>query len=164
MSVCITGILLPIPSSTPQMSKSASFTQASKALPNFSPIWLRFPRGVCLSLWIPTKQALMASLCITWVNHIPLRKICILCCTSCEVKWERSQTWHHSSSQKRNGCLCTALLNYVELNLLKAMSDISSYKSSSINLQPKRVIKKKKCICLCHDAVQIVLSWQQFHS
>lgn len=32
------------------------------------------PRGVCLSLWIPTKQALMAFLCLTWVNFIQLWK------------------------------------------------------------------------------------------
>lgn len=105
MSVCITGIRSLILSSTPQMSKSASFTQASKALPNFSPIWLCFP-GVCLSLWIPTKQALMASLCITWVNCFPLRKICMLC-TGYDRKWERTQTWHHSSPCQRNWCLCT---------------------------------------------------------
>lgn len=62
----------------PQMSKSASFTQASKTLP-FLPYDFASQGGVCLSLWIPTKQALMASLCITWVNYTLLRKICMLC-------------------------------------------------------------------------------------
>ena len=57
----------------PQMSKSASFTQASKTLP-FLTYDFTSQGGVCLSLWIPTKQALMASLCITWVNYTPLRK------------------------------------------------------------------------------------------
>lgn len=32
------------------------------------------PRGVCLSLWIPTKHSLMASLRLTWVNYILLER------------------------------------------------------------------------------------------
>lgn len=32
------------------------------------------PRGVCLSLWIPTKHALMPSLRLTWVNYILLER------------------------------------------------------------------------------------------
>lgn len=130
MSACITGIFSSFLSPTAEMSKSASFTQASKALSNFSPPWLHFPGGVCLSLWIPTKQALMASLYITWVNCIPLRKMCTLCSTSDDIKWKRTLTWHYSSSHKRNGCRCTFLLICVELNVLKPMSDTSTYKSS----------------------------------
>lgn len=76
------------------------------------------PRGVCLPLWIPTKQALMASLCITWVNYILLRKICMLCNTIHDVKWDRTQLSHHSSPHERHGCLCIHLLNYVALNVL----------------------------------------------
>lgn len=44
------------------------------------------PRGVCLSLWIPTKHALMASLCLTWVNYIQLEKVLRLRGTSHETK------------------------------------------------------------------------------
>lgn len=32
------------------------------------------PGGACLSLWIPTKHSLMASLRLTWVNYIPLKR------------------------------------------------------------------------------------------
>lgn len=65
------------------------------------------PRGVCLSLWIPTKHALMASLCLTWVNYIQLEKVLRLRGTSHETKWERTQTCHHLRPHKRNGFLCT---------------------------------------------------------
>lgn len=87
--------------------------------------------GSCLSLWIPTKQALMASFCLTWVNFIQLWKICILCGTNHDIKWERTETWHHFSPHKRNWFICTVLLNDEELNVLKDGSDMNVFKNTN---------------------------------
>lgn len=57
MTVCLTGSLLLILSSSPQTGESTSFTQASKT-PFFPPsLMTLLPRRSCLFLWIPTKQA-----------------------------------------------------------------------------------------------------------
>lgn len=68
-------------------------------------------------------------------------KICMLCSSSYDIKWENTQTWNHSSCHKRNGCLCRISLNYVALNILKAMSDIRSYKSSQC--EPRTQVRKR---------------------
>lgn len=77
MSVCLTGSLSLILSPSPQTGESTSFTQASKTpfFFFFSPSRTTLlPRRSCLSLWIPTKQALMASRSLTWVNGIQPRQ------------------------------------------------------------------------------------------
>lgn len=101
------------------------------------------PRGVCLSLWIPTKQALMASLCITWVNHIPLRKICRLCSTSHDIKRERTQTWHHSSSHKR----IVPLHNFAELCGVKCIKSHVRHQFLKTSQCEPSTQKGKKKIC-----------------
>lgn len=141
MSVCITGILSLILSSIPQMSKSASFTQASKAQPNFSPIWLCFPRGSVFSFESQPNR-LWWRLCVLHESStFHWEKIYMLCSSSYDIKWENTQTWNHSSCHERNGFLCRILLNYVELSILKAMSDIRSYKSSQC--KPRTWVRKQ---------------------
>lgn len=130
MSVCITSILSLILSSIPQMSKSASFTQASKAQPNFSPMWLCLPRGSVFSFESQPNR-LWWRLCVLHESTtFHGEKIYMLCSSSYDIKRENTQTWNHSSCYKRNGCLCRILLNYVVVSVLKAMSDIWSYKSA----------------------------------
>lgn len=76
-------------------------------------------------------------------------KICMLCSASHDIKWEKTQTWHHSSPHKRN----VSLHNFVvELSVLKAMLDICSLKPSQCDPSTQR--RNSKCILdLCYDAI-----------
>lgn len=82
-----------------------------------------------------------------------------------DIKWKRTLTWHYSSSHKRNGCLWTFLLICVELNVLKLMSNTSSYKSSQYehSVKEKRTSFRKFAICLPFLWVQHFF-FHQFHS
>lgn len=158
MSVCITGILSLILSSAPQMSKSASFTQASKALP-FLPYDFSSQGGSVFPFKSQPNRLWWHLSVLHESTTFRRAKICMLCTTSHDMKWERTQTWHHSSPHKRKGCLCTILLNYV-LSVLKAMSNVSSYKSSQC--EPSTQWRKNKEIHI--DAIwQINSSFDIVH-
>lgn len=83
-----------------------------------------------------------------------------------DIKWKRTLAWHYSSSHKRNGWLCTFLLICVALNVLKPMSNTSSYKSS----QYEHSVKEKRTGFLKLALVRLLFLWlhrffsHQFHS
>lgn len=116
-------------SPTPKLSKGASFTHASKALPNFSPTWLHFPGGSAYPFESQPNR-LWWRLCALHESTAFHWEKCMLCSMSSDIKWQRSISWHYSSSHKRYGCLSIFLLMSVVLNVLKPMSDIRSNKSS----------------------------------